>query len=95
MKRESEKKLPTAIRLSPNERRIVEEKAKAMEMSVTGYIRHMAVHGEESVSPKAMTKIQNLVNHAHDVVKETNPDEALALEEEANEIWSLLNSKQI
>lgn len=95
MKKESEKKVPTAIRLSPNERRIVEEKAKTMEMSVTGYIRHMAVHGDENITPNVMVKIQNLVNHAHDVAKQINPDEALSLEEEANEIWSLLNSKQI
>lgn len=95
MKSESEKKVPTAIRLSPNERRIVEEKAEAKGMKLTSYIAFMAVHGETGVTPEAMVEIQNLINRAHDVVKKTDPDEAQALEKEMNELWFLLNSKQI
>ena len=89
-KRKGEISTPTSIRLSPNERAIIEKKAAAKGMRTTAYIVHAAVHGSEGIEPKQMIAIQNIVNHAVDVVKEVNPDAAKKMESEANELWRQL-----
>ncbi len=90
MKKESEKKKPTAIRLSDDERHTVEAKAKAKGMRPTSYIAFMAVHGEQGISPEVMVRIQDVVNRAFEATKLANCDEAVLLQMEANDLWSLL-----
>jgi len=90
MKKESEKKKPTAIRLSDDERRIVEAKAKAKGMPLSSYITFMAVHGEHGITPEVLVRIQDIVNHALEIIKQSDYHEAALLQMEVNDLWSLL-----
>ena len=47
-------------------------------------------HSESKFTPRDMAKIQTLVNHACELVKEYLPQEADQMQEEANEIWKFL-----
>lgn len=89
-KRKREVSTPTSIRLSPNERAVIEEKAKEKGMKTTAYIVHAAVHGSDGIEPKQMITFQNIVNHAIDAVREVNPAAAKKIESEANELWQKL-----
>ena len=90
-KRKAELSTPTSIRLSPNERAIIEKKAEAKGMKMTAYIVHAAVHGSDGIEPKQMIAIQNAMNHAVDAVREVDPDAAINIECEVNDLWQKLS----
>ena len=89
-KRKGEISTPTSIRLSPNERKVIEARAKEIGMKTTAYIVHAAVHGSDGIEPKQMIAFQNVMNHAVDAVRETNPDAAKMIECEVNDLWQQL-----
>lgn len=78
----------TSIRFSDNDRKIINEKAEEKNMCFSEYVRDSAVHGGESLSPYAKTKIQNLINEAYDVLKGSNPEKAAKMEKEMNDVWT-------
>ena len=79
----------TSIRLSQNDRDIIQKKADAAGMKMTEYVRDCALHGSESVSPYAKMKLQNLINAAYEQIRETDPVRAQALLEEVKDVWTL------
>ena len=89
-KRKGEVSTPTSIRLSPNERAIIEARAKEKGMKLTTYMVYAAVHGSEGIDPKQMVAIQNVMNYAVDVMKKTHPFTAEKLEREVNDLWQKL-----
>ena len=89
-KRKGEISTPTSIRLSPNERAIIEKKAEAKGMKPTAYIVHAAVHGSDGIELKQMIAFQNVMNHAVDAVRDANPDAAKMIESEVNDLWQQL-----
>ncbi|MCR4646305.1 MAG: DUF6290 family protein [Oscillospiraceae bacterium] len=88
-RKEAATKKSTSVRLSDNEKKIINQKAKEKGMNASEYLRDCGLHGGESISPYAKLKIQNLVNAAYDELNATNPEKAKALLEEVKEVWIL------
>ena len=88
-KREDESKKTTSIRLSSNERAIVEKKAAAKGMKPSTYIAHVAVQGCEGITPETKISMQNIINHAADALEQFAPEEAKKIRMEGNAIWDL------
>ena len=92
-RRESERKKSTSIRFSDKERQIIIEKAQTKGMNFSKYVQHMAVHGDEGLSPAAKVKIQNVVNIAREIGEHGDPEQVKVLQKklqkEANDIWRM------
>ena len=82
-------KISTSIRLSPNDRKVIQEKASAKGMKPSEYIRDCALHGSDGLTPYAKMKVQNLVNTAYEQIKATDPENAEAMMKEMQEVWTL------
>ena len=88
-KREDESKKTTSIRLSSNERSIVEQKAAAKGMAPTAYIAYAAVHGSDGISPAEKVRFQNAINHAAAALEQYDPEKAAKIRMEGDSIWDL------
>ena len=88
-KREDESKKTTSIRLSSNERSIVEQKAAAKGMVPTTYIAYVSVHGCDGISPAEKVRFQNVINRAADALEAFAPEEAAKIRMEGDSIWDL------
>lgn len=91
MRKESEKKTKvTSLRMTEEQYQAIQKMANEKKMSMGGYIVDSAIHSQKSVTPEIMVNIQNLVNTACAVIKESAPDKAEKMEKEAKKLWSLL-----
>lgn len=91
MRKESEKKTKvTSLRMTEEQYQAIQKMADEKKMSMGGYIVDSAIHSQKSVTPEIMVNIQNLVNTACAVIKESAPDKAEKMETEAKKLWSLL-----
>jgi len=90
-KRAAELTKPTSIRLSEQERAIIEQKAAAKGMKMTAFIVDAAVHGSDGIRPKDMVQIQNIVMQAVELVKDVDPAAAQNLKSEVNALWQRLS----
>ncbi len=86
-RRTAAQKESTSVRLSENDRKIIDKKATAKGMNRSEYIRHMAVNGDDGCTPYQRALVQNLVNRAYETVKKYNPDEAKQIERAAKKLW--------
>lgn len=87
--REAARGKSTSIRFSDNDRKIIAEKAEAKNMSFSEFVRDSAVHGKEGLSPYAKTRIQNMINEAYEVLKESDPEKAAKMEMEMKDVWTI------
>lgn len=91
MRKESEKKTKvTSLRMTEEQYQAIQKMVNEKKMSMGGYIVDSAIHSQKSVTPEIMVNIQNLVNTACAVIKESAPDKAEKMEKEAKKLWSLL-----
>lgn len=88
-KRAGEVKKTTSIRLSSNERSIVEKKAMEKGMNPSTYIAYAAVHSCDGVTPEVRIRVQNAINHATDALEQFAPEEAKKIRTEGKAIWDL------
>ncbi len=92
-RREAERKKSTSIRFSDNDRHIIHEKAQAKGMNFSKYVQHMAVHGDEGLSPAVKAKIQNVANIAREIGQNADPEQVRTLQKklqkEANKLWKM------
>ena len=88
-KRAGEVKKTTSIRLSSNERSIVEKKAMEKGMNPSTYISYTAVYGCEEIAPEVKIRAQNAINHAADALEQFAPAEAKKIRTKRNAIWDL------
>lgn len=50
-RKEAARKDSTSIRFSENDKAVIRDKAAGKDMQFSEYVRHMAVHGDEGLSP--------------------------------------------
>ena len=87
---ESEKKTRmTSVRMTEQQYAVIEQKAAAKGMSVSGYMIDASVHGNGGVTSVTLVRMQNLVNRACEIIIKDDPEQAERLEKEANGIWSM------
>ena len=88
-RRKAAAKESTSIRLSQNEREIIQEKADAKGMKCAEYIRDCALHGGNSISPHAKMLLQDFVNITYNECMKYNPEKAEFLMREVKKAWNL------
>lgn len=80
----------TAIRYSDNEKKKIQENAKAAKMSINSYIVTTAANGGNGLTPADLVNIQNLINFACGTVEETAPEKIATMQEGMNKLWQKL-----
>lgn len=91
MRKSSEKKeKTTSVRMTEEQKQIIQEMAEQRGMSAGAYMVNSAIHSGKAITPEIMVHIQNLVNFACETVKEQAPKDKSYMESEANKLWSLL-----
>lgn len=91
MRKSSEKKeAKTSVRMTEEQKRIIQEMADQRGMSAGAYMVNSAVYSGKAITPEIMVHIQNLVNFACETVKEQAPKNKAYMESEVNKLWSLL-----
>lgn len=86
--KEGLKTLVKSVRMSEAQYDRIMEKANEHELSLGSYMVHTATHSNNGITPELLCKIQNIVNIAHDTIKEYAPEKLGEVESEMNEFWS-------
>lgn len=81
------KKDSTSIRFSQNEREFIQKKASEKGVSASAFVRECVMHGDEALTPYQKMKLQNVVNTAYEVIKDSDPEKAHAMLQEVQGIW--------
>lgn len=96
MKSEKEKKnISKSLKLSPNQYKIIMEKAAARHMNFSEYMVEQALHGE-SLSPAIAVKVQTIMNITEDIadkIENTHYTESMQLKEQVNAMDGLFVRK--
>ena len=92
MRSESDKKnFKTSVKMTQSDHELLEQRARECGKKIGPYIVETAVRADKSITPETVAKVQNIVNYACEVVKETSPQKAKEMQKEVNEIWLSLN----
>ena len=84
-----QKTVNTSIRLTAEQKKEFEKRAKAMGVKPSSYIVNAAFHANEP-SPEAVVKVQDALNLAEAIAKEYAPEQLAEIKAKGAAIWSLL-----
>lgn len=82
--------LVTSIRMSETEKETIQRKAAEKGVSVNKFIVNASLRAEKSLTPEIIVGVQNITNHAYEIVKESNASEAKKIQKEVNALWQKL-----
>ncbi len=93
MKSEKEKKsIVKSIKISPNQERIIMEKAEQKNMKFSEYMVDCAIHNSQSVTPHMAVKMQEMINIVRDIADNLDENDYIkkeTLREKADEFEGL------
>ena len=78
------------FKVSKNEEEIILRNAKEEGLNFSSFCIARAMQ-RKALTPVLIVKIQNLVNIAYRIIKDSEPDTAKYIKKEMEEIWSYLN----
>ena len=92
MRKPSEKKThSTSIRMSQIQYDEIERNASAMNMTISQYMVHAAVHYGKTLDPETMTQIQNICNTSVEIAENADAEQVEAVKKGVQELWSRLS----
>ena len=87
-RKDAARKDSTSIRFSENDKKIIRDKAAVKDMQFSEFVRLMAVHGDDGLSPAKKVFLQNFANEACEAVEESAPEKSKSIKRKAEEIWT-------
>ena len=85
----TKKSITKSLKMTPENEREINEKAKANNMNFSKYLLDCALHNNNSVTPEILCKIENIIEQCRKSVM-SDRKTIDKINEEANELWELL-----
>ncbi len=76
-----------SLKMSPDDLKIIEEKAKKKGMNFSRYMVESAVHGETGLTPEMLCRMENIIEQCVRIADKNDMD---MLRMEADALWALL-----
>ena len=86
IKTNEKKNIIKSVKMTEEQKNLIEENAKLSGMSFSGYILHSALKSDKKITPQILVKIQKIVNMACNL----SEDNIETLESEVNKLWEYL-----